>query len=189
MKLLNSLFHDFHAKDVLYCHWKSTEHLDATFKGKTDVDVLVSIKDRTKCESILIGTGFKRFETNFFRMYPGIYDYLGYDEECGFIHFHLHYMLNLGDRWVKASNVNNVEELLKRRVWSEHYLTFTVNPKDELFLLDLRMFLKHGRGSYKDNKILQERNWIINRIESNEDLTLAANVEYLSYPRFSRLSL
>lgn len=187
MNLLNRLFSQFHDEGILYCHWKSTEHLAATFQGKTDVDILVSLENRSNCESILVRNGFKRFETNFFRMYPGIYDYLGYDEQYGFIHFHLHYMLNVGDRWVKASNIPNVDDILNRRVWCDNYSTYLVNPIDELRLLDLRMLLKHGKRATKDKKIILERNWILNRMETEQDLKTEARVPYKSYPRFAKI--
>ena len=46
--------------NVLYCHWKSNEHLEDGLDGKTDLDVLVSAEDKEKGRDILNNLSFIR---------------------------------------------------------------------------------------------------------------------------------
>ena len=77
------------------------------------------------------------------RSCPGIMDYVGLTKTVvnGFT-LHLHYYLNMGDRWVKAFHLNLENCILKNRIWNDTFQTFTINPHDELSLLIARMSLK-----------------------------------------------
>ena len=44
---VQKLFVEFHKRGINYCHFKSNEHLDASFKGLTDLDVLFDIKQKS----------------------------------------------------------------------------------------------------------------------------------------------
>lgn len=143
LKKIYEVFSRFDNKNVVYCHWKSIDHLEATYRGDTDIDALFSRNQRALIETILSDCGFIRMDTVVLRAYPGIMDYVAFDEENGkWVHLHLHYYLNMGDRWVKSFHLNLEEFVLKNRIWNEPFQTFTVNPHDELSLLIARMSLK-----------------------------------------------
>lgn len=137
------VFSQFNENNVVYCHWKSIDHLEATYLGDTDIDVLFSRKQRALIEAILAECGFVRMDTAALRSYPGIMDYVAFDEASGkWTHLHFHYHLNMGDRWVKSFYLGLEDHILKNRIWNESFQTFTINPHDELPLLIARMTLK-----------------------------------------------
>ena len=148
------VFSKFDEHNVVYCHWKSIDHLEATYRGDTDIDALFARNQRSLIETILAGCGFVRMDTVVLRAYPGIMDYVALDEESGkWVHLHLHYYLNMGDRWVKSFHLNLEDFILKNRIWNESFQTFTVNPHDELSLLIARMSLKSRVPfSYQESK-------------------------------------
>jgi len=59
LNICERLFSDFHEQEVVYCHWKSNEHLLEGLAGTTDLDIIV--ESREKVEKILHQNGFKRF--------------------------------------------------------------------------------------------------------------------------------
>jgi hypothetical protein len=83
LAVLRALFDRLHAENVRYCHWKSNEHLMASFTGATDVDVLFDRRAIIPLTQILGAAGFKRFVVKPGRGYPGIEDYVGFDEDTG----------------------------------------------------------------------------------------------------------
>jgi len=98
VELIKRLFDTWNKNGVSYCHWKSIIHLEETMKGTTDLDILVDNKFANSIEKQFTDLGFKRFDTVSLRSYPGIHDYIGMDDSGIWIHLHLHYILNLGDR-------------------------------------------------------------------------------------------
>jgi len=156
LKTVENLFKEWNDNGIGYCHWKSSDHLDATVNGITDIDVLVSRDDADKVESIIINLGFQRFDTVYLRSYPGIMDYVCLDKETAkWVHIHLHYQLALGDRWVKAYWLPLEKQVLSRSVFSNKYQSYVVHPCDELYLLCARMSLKinkpfNNKGVWKE---------------------------------------
>ena len=81
-------------EDVSYCHWKSNANIDKSLAGKTDFDLLVSETERKKFENILNELNFKQVLSPPEKQFPGVEDYLGFDEETGGLcHLHIHYKL------------------------------------------------------------------------------------------------
>lgn len=162
------VFSQFNKHNVVYCHWKSIDHLEATYLGDTDIDVLFARNQRALIEVILAECGFVRMDTVALRSYPGIMDYVALDEASGkWAHLHLHYLLNMGDRWVKSFYLDLEDHILKNRIWNETFQTFAVNPHDELPLLIARMSLKSRIPfSYQTSK--NELAFLVKEIEKVE---------------------
>ncbi len=59
------LFEKWNLEQIPYCHWKSSDHLQATVDGITDLDVLVGRDHADKVERILSELGFQRLDTVF----------------------------------------------------------------------------------------------------------------------------
>ena len=119
--VLTRLFARLHAEHIRYCHWKSNEHLRATMLGATDVDLLVDRAAAQRLAAILTETTtFKRFVAKPGLGYPGIEDYVGFDEATGTLtHLHLHYQLTLGERFLKGHRLPWEELVLATRVLDE----------------------------------------------------------------------
>ena len=87
---------------VRYCHWKSNEHLSEALSGKTDLDILVSFDDKEPFEEALAEFPFKMILSPPEKQFPGMSDYLGFDEKTGeFVHLHVHHFLVLGQKYIK----------------------------------------------------------------------------------------
>ena len=137
------LFEAFNSSNIEYCHWKSTDHLEASFEAKTDLDVLVGKACQGAAETILIRCGFVRMRTPDFRTYPGVEDFIKYDSDLGrFVHLHLHYSLQCGDRWVKSYRVPIEDYLLKNRVYLKDFGLWNIDPLSEYLLFIVRMHMK-----------------------------------------------
>lgn len=175
VELVERLFGAWNEHRIRYCHWKSTDHLDATMQGRTDIDVLVDARQANLAEVLAVRAGYERFETDVLRTYPGVLDYVGLDEEAGrWVHVHLHYQLVLGDRWVKATWLPLEESVLERASFDENYSSYVVDAHDELYMFCARMALKHW-WPFSLKYVLREFEHIRGRIA-------ASSVDSRDYP-------
>jgi hypothetical protein len=143
LSVLQALLARLHAEDVVYCHWKSNEHLRASMLGRTDLDLLFDRSDASSLSGILAELDFKRFAAVPGRAYPGIEDYLGLDPETGtLVHLHVHYRLTLGERYIKGYRLPWEETLLAERVLDVQEGIYVADPALEALLLVTRMALK-----------------------------------------------
>lgn len=143
LSLIAGLFEALHENDILYCHWKSNEHLDASMMGNTDLDVLFDESQKEKLERILHQLGFKRFNAIRQKQYHGIVDFITLDAESGkIIHLHTHYRLTMGEPYLKGYHLNIEDQALKSRVFNEEFGLYCIQPALELILLFLRESLK-----------------------------------------------
>jgi thymidylate kinase len=151
---------------ITYCYWKSTDHIKATLRGDTDLDILICKNNVSRFEKEISSLGFKELKTVHLRSYPGIKDFIGLDNQSGkWVHIHAHYTLNLGDRWVKSYHLPIEREILKRRYFDNNLNIFLINPKDEMFLFRIRMSLKF-LFPYRRTRVLREEEYLRKLIES-----------------------
>ena len=179
LQSISNLLEAFHANGILYCHWKSNEHLDVSMTGDTDLDVLFDEKQKVKIESILNRVGFKLFTAIKQKQYKDIVDYIGLDLQSGkVIHLHTHYKLTMGEPFLKGYQINFEEKILQSRIYNEEFGIYCINPSFELILLYLRESLKLRHRDilliYLKNKIqynefvLKEYNWLKARTSDSE---------------------
>jgi hypothetical protein len=175
LAVLRGLFDRLHAENVRYCHWKSNEHLMASFIGATDVDVLFDRRAIIPLTRILGATGFKRFVVKPGRGYPGIEDYVGFDEDTGALtHLHVHYQLTLGEKFLKGHHLPWEELYLASRVRDPEFDIYVADPHLELVVLLVRAALKlRARDRWKEalgspyitGGMLRELSWLKGRTE------------------------
>jgi len=141
--LLTDLFRRLHAEEIRYCHWKSSEHLGASLQGTTDLDVLVHRKDAGRLARVLAEADFKPFGKLSGHDYPGIEDYLGCDNDTATLsHFHVHYQLTLGEKFLKGYRLPWEDAALASRVWDVEHGLYVIDPHLETLLLVTRAALK-----------------------------------------------
>lgn len=141
LKSIKRMFDEFEKNKIMYCHWKSNEHLESALNGDTDLDVLFLPSQRNNLEIALGTTGLKRFKSVSLMAYNAVEDYIGYDYETAKIwHLHLHYRLTLGEKHLKGYTLPWMQYLISRRVL--RLGVYTSNPSDEFFLLLVRIALK-----------------------------------------------
>jgi thymidylate kinase len=181
------LLEALHKNDILYCHWKSNQHLAASMTGATDLDILFHKKQKLKIESILDGLGFKLFKAIKQKQYKDIVDFIGLDlEEGKVIHLHTHYRLTLGEPYLKGYQLEFEEKILESRVFNEDFGIYCINPAFELILLYLRESLKLRHRDnllinlkikkQKRENILREYNWLRTRVTDSEILTILKTI-------------
>ena len=178
MHIINRIFNEFEKRDIRYCHFKSNQHLDESFDGIADFDVLVDYKSSSACEITLLEMNCKRFEPVKFGDYAGVENWIAFDPESGKIfHLHLHYQLVSGKALVKEYVLPWSELFLSNSVKSEEYHIMIPDPNYEIILLMARNVIKtkwrkkckaffFGYSMPKDIKI--EYDYLKQRIDSEK---------------------
>ncbi|MBR0410342.1 MAG: hypothetical protein IJI25_04955 [Eubacterium sp.] len=164
---------------IIYCHWKSNEHLGEALDGDTDLDVLFDPAQRTELERIFDECGLKRFRATPLMQYNAIEDFIGFDQEAAKIwHVHTHYRMTLGEKHLKGYTITPWGSiLLKDRVRIGE--VWTSNPADEFVLLLCRIALKLrwrdvGHGLGKDDQA--ELAWLREQIDKEKVATAAGKM-------------
>ena len=166
-QVIFNVFKDFNSNNVKYCHWKSTDHLEASFMAETDLDVLVSAQSFSIVEPILIKRGFVRCRTPSLRTYPAVEDYVFFDYKLSkWIHFHLHYGLPCGDRWVKSYHLPIEKYLVDKRIFIEKYKMYNIDPISEYLMFIYRMHMK-WRNPDNKSSVLKENTFLVNYLSDN----------------------
>lgn len=186
LKSIKLMLEAFEEHQIVYCHWKSNEHLKDALDGCTDLDVLFDPTQRIELELVLDKCGLKRFRSTPLMQYNAIEDFIGFDKETAKIwHLHTHYRMTLGEKHLKGYTVNPWGKLIldNRRmdqlgIWCSAY-------EDELVLLLVRMALKlrlrdFGKKVGKDDG--REYDWLIHHINrtTTEERAKAFVSEYFS---------
>lgn len=100
--LSDRLLERLKGSSVGFVHWKSNHHLPESTAGLTDFDLLVRRSDRARFEVVISELGFKRVVSPAWARYPGVEDWLGYDDVAGgLLHLHVHWRLVTGAKHVK----------------------------------------------------------------------------------------
>lgn len=184
--VLRTLFDRLHAEGIRYCHWKSNEHLDASLIGATDVDVLVERGAILRLTRLLGDSDFKRFVVKPGLGYPGIEDYVGFDQASGALtHLHVHYQLTLGEKFLKGHRLPWEELYLTTRVMDVDRGIYVADPHLELVVLVLRAAMKlrardvalEALGKpYWRGGLLREFRWLAARVRPDRAAELATDL-------------
>lgn len=88
---------------IRYCHWKSNFKLRSALAGVGDLDILVEKSDFPQFVRIILEHGFKPATSITTRQQPGVFDFLGHDQESGqLVHLHVYVRLLTGDHVLKS---------------------------------------------------------------------------------------
>lgn len=148
LKISKLLFSSFEQNDILYCHWKSNEHLGPGLDGFTDLDVLVHKSSRYNCYRVLKSLNLIKCKSQFGSRYPNVEDWIGFDDITGKqIHLHLHFQLVTGHTGMKEYDLPWTELALATRIRHEEFNVFCMEPNLEIVTLYTRIGLKL---SFKD---------------------------------------
>lgn len=183
LKKIRQLFDELN-KSIIYCHWKSNQHFDNALVGVDDLDILIDRNQYEQLIEILGKLSFKHFYIPTVRSYPGIEDWLGFDEETGMIfHLHLHSKLCVGEKHLKGFCLPIEKAVLKNRVWDEDYKVYFSSPNDELLLLILRSAMKNRKRdvlkkSVIGNNSLNEFEWL--KKNENEFIKSVSQYNWIS---------
>ncbi|HEX8040262.1 MAG TPA: hypothetical protein VF490_13985, partial [Chryseosolibacter sp.] len=180
LRKIASLFETLHEYEVEYCHWKSNEHLAASMRGDTDLDVLFREDERDRLELILKELGFKKFTAVKEKQYRDIIDFLALDPGSGkIIHLHTHYRLTMGEPCLKGFQFNYPieERILSSRIYNEEFGIYCIQPAFELVLLYIReaLRLRHrdtlrsafGNRPHPNPFVMREYQWL--KIRSSQE--------------------
>ncbi len=143
LQIATDLFQLWNDSNVVYCHWKSNEHLLEGLIGKTDLDVLVSPNCIDEARSILCKLEYKCMKSQYGSNYSGVEDWIGYDKATGgMIHIHLHLRMATGHRGLKEYSLPWAEIVLSERILSDRHEVYICPPDYELIILYTRIGLK-----------------------------------------------
>ena len=114
------LLHDLLQEQVRFVHWKGNTHLLHSLEGKTDIEMLVHPNDRQEFEAILKKRFYKKLNAQPWNVYPGIEDWLGFDEDTGnLLHLHTHYNLATGIKNGKYLQLPWLEQFFRHLKFDE----------------------------------------------------------------------
>lgn len=172
LKSIERMLNAFEVNNIVYCHWKSNEHLSEALTGDTDLDVLFLPEQRSLLDRVLNECGLKRFRSTPLMQYNAIEDYIGFDEETAKIwHLHSHYRMTLGEKHLKGYTVTSWGlYILQHRIKDESGI-YISSPDVELVLLFVRNALKLrcrdiGKKVSKDDII--EYQWLLERVDKGD---------------------
>jgi hypothetical protein len=183
---LTGLFQCLHAENVLYCHWKSSDHLAASLAGVTDLDLLVQRHASLQLARILAERGFKRFLGKPGSASPGIEAYVGFDAATGrLLHLDIHYQLTLGEKFLKGYRLPWEERMLSTRQLDDEHGIYVADPHLELLMVAIRAVLKLRTRDflltalgqpYAARSPLHEIPWLAARVQRERLLSLATEL-------------
>jgi thymidylate kinase len=179
LNIVRQMLSAFDQKQVVYCHWKSNEHLRAAVQGDTDLDILFASNSKQYVVDALTEVGFIRYKTVWYLEYAGIEDYLAIDPVSGkVVHVHAHFNLIVGEKRTKGHHLPWEELVLSSRVQDEDCQIFRAHPTIELLLLLTRLSLKSPARSRSFPKTTQKNNpawavekefaWLKSRVNLND---------------------
>lgn len=143
LKICEELFKQLSDRNIIYCHWKSIEHLDEGLNGETDLDMLFMEKDSKELRNIFKGLKIVEVKPQQGSKFQFVEDWIGFDRDTGkLIHIHLHYRIVAGKHFVKEYILPWHEIILKNRVYNKDNNTYIINPNIELLLLITRAIIK-----------------------------------------------
>ncbi len=141
--VMHAVFEALEKQGIRYVHFKSNTNLKDSFEGRGDFDVLADPLKLPEAERILLEHQGKRHNPVRFGQYPGVDNWLIFDEETGMIyHLHLHYQLATGKQLLKDYVLPWNELLFETAVKDPEYGIFVTDPSLELILLSVRSIVK-----------------------------------------------
>lgn len=153
VNISEATFSNLNNHNILYCHWKSNEHLIPGLNGETDLDILVSPADKAKCEEVLHKLNFLQCVSQYGALYPNVDDWIGFDEKTGkLVHIHLHYQLITGHKGMKEYSFPWIDLCLKTRLLDPSTNVYIMNPNLEIVTLYCRTCLKKPTSDIKKIK-------------------------------------
>ncbi len=127
------------SSNIKYCHFKSNSSLSLSMKGDTDLDLLFENGSETEVASIMKSVGCILFDSPPDRSYDDVYDFIAYDGDLRKpIHFHCHFSLDIGEKWVKSYRIP-WQKLILDECRTDHVTKIATSSSEwELILLVLR---------------------------------------------------
>jgi len=147
--VIQKILLDLENLNIKYCHFKSNQHVDRSFDGFSDFDVLVDNSKKEVVHQVLIYNGCKRFEPEYIGSYPGVENWFAFDENTGKIfHIHLHYQLISGKSLVKDYVFPWRDFALNNAIKDSKWDIYISNPNFEILLLITRVIVKSKLRDY-----------------------------------------
>lgn len=184
LQVLRDLIDDLNSSGVRYCHWKGTEHLDATLAGEGDVDLLFHRDDLQKVQAVFAALGFRYYAPMAGRYNSGVQDFIGFDETSGaIVHLHTYYRLVMGDPQLQEYRLPWEGDILATAAPNDAAIPLPVPaPEAELLVLIARSCLKarlrdrffraaYRRTLFKDYE--RNRQWLCERVDESKLRMLA----------------
>lgn len=184
--LLSSLFQ----QNVRFVHWKSNIRLYDSLSGKTDFDLLIHSEDKEVFFSVLKDVGFLKIKSQKWASYPGVEDWLGFDEETTkFLHLHVHFNVITGVKRVKHLFLPWELYMLKTSI--KHPSGWPIlNPDLESILLFVRiwakmpLFERFKRNPHIPSEIKKELRWLLLQTKDENLLSTLTDLGIHSSEKF-----
>lgn len=138
-EIVQGFIDKINSSNIKYCHFKSNSSLSLSVAGETDLDLLFEEGSEIAVAAIMKSIGCILFNSPADRSYDDVYDYIAYDGDLRRpIHFHCHFRLDIGEKWVKSYRLPWQDLILSSSCQDPLTKISTSSPEWELILLILR---------------------------------------------------
>ncbi|WP_319525412.1 hypothetical protein [uncultured Desulfosarcina sp.] len=143
LKIIEKFIAIANAKNITFISWKSNQKLYLALNGETDLDLLFKREDRSLVENIFDSICAIKFHSIIGKCYLSIEDFIALDEESGkIVHFHVHYDIEIGEKFIKSFIFPFANEILETRIKHKDFDFWVSRPEWEMLLLLLRQALR-----------------------------------------------
>ncbi|KZZ10312.1 hypothetical protein A3749_11395, partial [Oleiphilus sp. HI0078] len=194
LKIVEKIIEDFDQNEIKFCHWKSNQRLVEACSGVGDLDILFDRTEYHEVTSILTKCGFKRLESHIDRQFPGVEDYVGFDQSSGkLVHLQAHFSLVTGQPLVKNYRFSIERLLLDNLIIHTDTGMYVPRPEIEAFIHVYRTFIKTGLNKVVRRKLFKslsskakdELEYLLSQVDENAKENLFKRVfPNLSYERY-----
>jgi len=166
-------------RGIKYCHWKSNYHIEYAITAREDVDILIEEQGFPEFVKIMADLGFRQADSVTNREQPGVYHFLGNDEESGsLINFHTYTRILTGDHFMKSwalpfgplllseRHSNGVIDLPPK---STEVIVYVIrNMIKQTTLFDLLLLARAGKATS------EEYEWLLDGLDMDDTLAKLA---------------
>lgn len=187
LKIYENLFERLNKEGILYCHFKSNDHLEAGLNGDTDLDIVVRSDYARALTKILIEFDFKRTEAGFGVKNHAREGYLGLDKETKkLVYIDLHFTIIIGKNRIREYALDGLsDQILSTRILDDKYPIYIASSTYELVLLIIRAAIKvrfrdklwklFGKDFF-DKSWQVQHDWLLQRTTPDELVQVSKNL-------------
>ena len=178
-KFIFSLFNEFNARDVKYCHFKSNNNLVPAANGVDDLDLLLDPSSLDTFSEIIAAFGIRMAHDRGTEPTPYVYHYFGADPDTGLlVHLHVYFKIVTGGSIFKNHWLRTEKMLLNQRTLDKETNIFIPCAEADCILFVIRKMIEQPSPVenflfYRDIvNINKELSWLLERVDKNRMLKM-----------------
>ena len=176
-----SLFNEFNARKIKYCHFKSNNNLVPALNGVDDLDLLLDPSSLDAFSEVVATFGIRMAHDRGREPTPYVYHYFGSDQDTGLlVHLHVYFKIVTGGSIFKNHWIRTEKMLLDQRVLDTETNVFVPSAEADCILFVIRKMIEQPSPVenflfYRDIvNIRKELDWLCDRVDEERMLQVVA---------------